>query len=284
LSSAPDRNRRGLGRGLEVLLGGADGAAELAELPVDAIRPNPRQPRKRFDSDAGNGLAESVRAQGVVQPVIVRSRAAGGYELIAGERRWRAARAAGLKTVPAVVRDADDRETLLLGLVENVARENLSPVEEARAYAMLLDEFGLGLGEVAEKVGKSKPAVSNRVRLLELPEDVLGMLERKQLTEGHARAVLAVPDHEARRKLAREIIRKGLSVRAAERAARWAGAKTKPRRQPVRLDPALVARAKDAADRLTGFSSRVSSGKLEIPFADETGLAELVEALEAASR
>jgi ParB family chromosome partitioning protein len=284
LSSEPDRNRRGLGRGLEVLLGGADGAAELAELPVDAIRPNPRQPRKRFDSDAGNGLAESVRAQGVVQPVIVRSRAAGGYELIAGERRWRAARAAGLKTVPAVVRDADDRETLLLGLVENVARENLSPVEEARAYAMLLDEFGLGLGEVAEKVGKSKPAVSNRVRLLELPEDVLGMLERKQLTEGHARAVLAVPDHEARRKLAREIIRKGLSVRAAERAARWAGAKTKPRRQPVRLDPALVARAKDAADRLTGFSSRVSSGKLEIPFADETGLAELVEALEAASR
>jgi ParB family chromosome partitioning protein len=284
LSSEPDRNRRGLGRGLEVLLGGADGAAELAELPVDAIRPNPRQPRKRFDSDAGNGLAESVRAQGVVQPVIVRSRAAGGYELIAGERRWRAARAAGLKTVPAVVRDADDRETLLLGLVENVARENLSPVEEARAYAMLLDEFGLGLGEVAEKVGKSKPAVSNRVRLLELPEDVLGMLERKQLTEGHARAVLAVPDHEARRKLAREIIRKGLSVRAAERAARWAGAKTKPRRQPVRLDPALVARAKDAADRLTGFSSRVSSGKLEIPFADETGLAELVEALEAVSR
>jgi ParB family chromosome partitioning protein len=284
LSSEPDRNRRGLGRGLEVLLGGADGAAELAELPVDAIRPNPRQPRKRFDSDAGNGLAESVRAQGVVQPVIVRSRAAGGYELIAGERRWRAARAAGLKTVPAVVRDADDRETLLLGLVENVARENLSPVEEARAYAMLLDEFRLGLGEVAEKVGKSKPAVSNRVRLLELPEDVLGMLERKQLTEGHARAVLAVPDHEARRKLAREIIRKGLSVRAAERAARWAGAKTKPRRQPVRLDPALVARAKDAADRLTGFSSRVSSGKLEIPFADETGLAELVEALEAASR
>jgi ParB family chromosome partitioning protein len=284
LSSEPDRNRRGLGRGLEVLLGGADGAAELAELPVDAIRPNPRQPRKRFDSDAGNGLAESVRAQGVVQPVIVRSRAAGGYELIAGERRWRAARAAGLKTVPAVVRDADDRETLLLGLVENVARENLSPVEEARAYAMLLDEFGLGLGEVAEKVGKSKPAVSNRVRLLELPEDVLGMLERKQLTEGHARAVLAVPDHEARRKLAREIIRKGLSVRAAERAARWAGAKTKPRRQPVRLDPALVVRAKDAADRLTGFSSRVSSGKLEIPFADETGLAELVEALEAASR
>jgi ParB family chromosome partitioning protein len=284
VSGSPDNpSRRGLGRGLEVLLGGTEGAAELAQLPVDAIRPNPRQPRKRFDSDAGNGLAESVRSQGVVQPVIVRSRAAGGYELIAGERRWRAARAAGLNTVPAVVRDADDRETLLLGLVENVARENLSPVEEARAYAMLLDEFGLGLGDVAEKVGKSKPAVSNRIRLLELPEDVLAMLERKQLTEGHARAVLAVPDHEGRRKLAREIIRKGLSVRAAERAARWSGARTKPRRQPVRLDPSLVVRAKAAADQVTGFSTRVSGGKLEIPFGDETGLAELVEALEHAA-
>ena len=275
-------SRKGLGKGLEVLLGGA-GPGELSDLPVDAIHPNPRQPRKRFDSDAQNGLAESVRAQGVVQPVLVRSRPAGGWELIAGERRWRAARDAGMKTVPAVIRDADDRDTLLLGLVENVAREDLSPVEEARAFAMLLDEFGLSLGEVAEKVGKSKPAVSNTVRLLELPEDVLAMVERRQLTEGHARAVLAVPDHEGRRKLARAIVQKGLSVRAAERAARWAGAKKKPRRQAVRFDPALVARAKAAADRITGFSSRVSRGRLEIPFTDETELAELVEALEDAS-
>ena len=276
------RSRKGLGKGLEVLLGGA-GPGELSDLPVDAIHPNPRQPRKRFDSDAQNGLAESVRAQGVVQPVLVRSRPAGGWELIAGERRWRAARDAGMKTVPAVIRDADDRDTLLLGLVENVAREDLSPVEEARAFAMLLDEFGLSLGEVAEKVGKSKPAVSNTVRLLELPEDVLAMVERRQLTEGHARAVLAVPDHEGRRKLARAIVQKGLSVRAAERAARWAGAKKKPRRQAVRFDPALVARAKTAADRITGFSSRVSRGRLEIPFTDETELAGLVEALEEAA-
>ena len=275
-------SRKGLGKGLEVLLGGA-GPGELSDLPVDAIHPNPRQPRKRFDSDAQNGLAESVRAQGVVQPVLVRSRPAGGWELIAGERRWRAARDAGMKTVPAVIRDADDRDTLLLGLVENVAREDLSPVEEARAFAMLLDEFGLSLGEVAEKVGKSKPAVSNTVRLLELPEDVLAMVERRQLTEGHARAVLAVPDHEGRRKLARAIVQKGLSVRAAERAARWAGAKKKPRRQAVRFDPALVARAKTAADRITGFSSRVSRGRLEIPFTDETELAGLVEALEEAA-
>jgi len=271
--------RKGLGRGLEVLLGGA-APVELAEIPVDAIHPNPRQPRKRFDADATNGLAESVRLQGVVQPIIVRSRPSGGYDLIAGERRWRAARDAGMKTVPAVIRDAGDRDTLLLGLVENVAREDLSPVEEARAFAMLLDEFGLTLGDVADRVGKSKPAVSNRVRLLELPEDVLSMLERKQLTEGHARAVLAVPDHDRRRKLAREIVRKGMSVRDAERAARWAGAKQKPRRQPVRFDPDLVARAKDAADRITGFSARVTRGRLEIPFADEAELEELVEALE----
>jgi len=148
---------------------------------------------------------------------------------------------------------------------------------------MLLDEFGLSLGEVAEKVGKSKPAVSNTVRLLELPDDVLAMIERKQLSEGHARAVLAVPDQDGRRKLARAIVQKGLSVRATERAARWAGAKTKPRRQAARLDPDLVARAKNAADRITGFSSRISSGKLQIPFADETELAELVEALEDAA-
>jgi ParB family transcriptional regulator, chromosome partitioning protein len=281
LSSVP--SRKGLGKGLEVLLGGA-GPGELSELPVDAIHANPRQPRKRFDSDAQNGLAESVRAQGVVQPVLVRSRAAGGWELIAGERRWRAAREAGLKTLPAVIRDADDRDTLLLGLVENVAREDLSPVEAARAFALLLDEFGLGLGDVAEKVGKSKPAVSNTIRLLELPEDVLGMVERRQLSEGHARAILAVPGQEGRRRLARAVVQKGLSVRATERAARWAGAKTKPRRQQTaRLDPDLVARAKTAADRITGFSSKISRGKLEIAFADETELAELVEALETAA-
>src|SRR5262245_5928002 len=153
LSSVPER--RGLGRGLEVLLGGA-GSAELAELPVGAIHPNPRQPRRKFDSDAGAGLADSVRTQGIVQPVLVRPRVAGGYELIAGERRWRAARDAKLETVPAVVREADDRDSLLLGLVENIAREDLSPVEEARAFAVVLDEFGLSLGELAEQVGKSR--------------------------------------------------------------------------------------------------------------------------------
>jgi ParB family transcriptional regulator, chromosome partitioning protein len=282
LSSAP--NRRGLGRGLEVLVGGHDPAVnELLELPVDAIHPNPRQPRKRFDSEAGTGLTESVKRQGVIQPLLVRTRQAGGYELIAGERRWRAARDAGHATVPAVVREADDRDTLVLGLIENVAREQLSPVEEARAYAVLLDEFGLALGEVAERVGRSKPSVSNRIRLLDLPDDVLGMLERGQLSEGHARAVLAVPDHEGRRRLAREIVQKGLSVRAAEQRAKWAGAKQKPRLRAAPVDPALATRVRDALAQLTGFDSKVGRGRVELPFADEHELAELAEALERAA-
>jgi len=282
LSSAA--NRRGLGRGLEVLVGGLDPAAsELLEVPVDAIHPNPKQPRKRFDGEAGSGLAESVRRQGVIQPLLVRPRAAGGFELIAGERRWRAAREAGRATVPAVVREADDRDTLVLGLIENVAREQLTPVEEARAYAVLLDEFGLALGEVAERVGRSKPSVSNRIRLLDLPDDVLGMLERGQLSEGHARAVLAVPDHEGRRRLAREIVQKGLSVRAAEQRAKWAGARQRPRVRATPVDPQLASRVRDALQHLTGFHAKVGRGRIELTFADEHELAELAEALERAA-
>ena len=273
--------RRGLGRGLEALVGGRGEAPELTQLPVDAIHPNVRQPRRRFDRDAGSGLADSIRAQGVLQPVVVRSRAAGGYELIAGERRWRAAREAGVATVPALVREAGDRDSLVISLVENVAREQLSPVEEARAYAVLLDEFALSLGDVAERVGRSKPAVSNRVRLLELPEDVLELVERGALSEGHARAVLAVPVHEERRRLAQRIVREGLSVRAAERAARGAGARTRPRAQPVH--PELAERARAAARRLTGLEARVAGRRLEIAFGDEHELAELVEALERAA-
>ena len=281
MSSAP--NRRGLGRGLEVLVGGHDPAVnELLELPVEAIHPNPRQPRKRFDGEAGTGLTESVKRQGIISPLLVRPRRAGGYELIAGERRWRAARDAGHATVPAVVREADDRDTLVLGLIENVAREQLSPVEEARAYAVLLDEFGLALGEVAERVGRSKPSVSNRIRLLDLPDDVLGMLERGQLSEGHARAVLAVPDHEGRRRLAREIVQKGLSVRAAEQRAKWAGAKQKPRLRVAPVDPALATRVRTALAELIGVDAKVGRGRVELPFADEHELAGLAEALERA--
>jgi ParB family chromosome partitioning protein len=256
-------------------MGGAP-HSELTELPVETIHPNPRQPRQRHDAEAAHGLADSVRTQGVIQPVLVRRRHAGGFELIAGERRWRAAREAGLATVPALVRDADDRDTLLLALVENVAREQLSPVEEARSCALLIDEFSLSLGEVSERVGRSKPSVSNKMRLLEL-----SMVERAELSEGHARAVLAVPDQDGRRRLAREIVKTGMSVRAAEQKARWAGARQKPRtKSAAAVDPALAKRVRTAAERLMGLPVRVTRGRVEIQFADEYELAELAESLE----
>ncbi|MDX6511931.1 MAG: ParB family transcriptional regulator, chromosome partitioning protein [Gaiellaceae bacterium] len=280
MSTGANSARRGLGRGLEVLIGGAHGP-ELAQLPVDEIHANGRQPRRRFDAESTTGLADSIRAQGLLQPVVVRPRPEGGYELIAGERRWRAAREAGLDTVPALVREADDRDTLLLALVENVAREQLSPVEEARAYATLLDEFDLALGDVADRVGRSKPSVSNRVRLLELPEDVLGMVERGQLSEGHARAILSVPSHDRRRALARRVVREGLSVRATERAARFAGAKTHKQTPGSPPDPVLAARVQGAIERLTGLKARVGSGRVELAFADELELEQLAETLEA---
>jgi ParB family chromosome partitioning protein len=283
LSSVPenaDTPRRGLGRGLDVLIGGA-AQTDLTHLPVEAIHPNPRQPRRRIDGEAVGALAESIRRQGVVQPVLVRPRKDGGWELIAGERRWRAAQSAGLKTIPAVVRHADDRDSLMLALVENVAREQLSPVEEARAYAVLSDEFGLALDEIAQRVGRSKPSVSNRLRMLDLPDDVLGMVERGELTEGHARAVLAVPGPAEQREFARLIVRRGLSVRAAEQAARWAGARQRPRRRPP-VDPTLAGRVRTAAERLVGAPVKIGRGKIEIAFADEHELAEIAEALEMA--
>ena len=284
MPSAPEAEsspRRGLGKGLDVLIGGA-AQADLAHVPVDAVHPNPRQPRRRIDGEAVSGLAESIKQQGVVQPIVVRPRPAGGWELIAGERRWRAAREAGLETVPAVVRHADDRDSLLLALVENVAREQLSPVEEARAYSVLMDEFVLALGEVADRVGRSKPSVANRLRLLDLPDDVLGMVERGELSEGHARAVLAVPGNEERRALASLIVRRGLSVRAAEQAARWAGARQRPRKRTSPVDPALAQRVKASIELLVGKPAKVGRGKVEIAFGDEQELEELAEALERA--
>jgi ParB family chromosome partitioning protein len=269
--------RRGLGRGFEVLIGSAE--PELAHVPVEQIHRTPNQPRKEFDGDAVTGLAESVRSQGLIQPVVVRPRVHGGYELIAGERRWRAAIEAGITTVPAVIREADDRDTLLLGLVENVAREDLSPIEEARAYAVLIDEFGLTLGEVAERVGKSKPTISNRVRLLELPSDVLELVGRGELSEGHARALLSIPDHDARRRLARRIVRDGMSVRSAERAAKAAGAATRERRTSA-VDPAVAQRVRDAFRTLTGFDAKVGAAGLVVALDGDVQLEELAEALE----
>jgi len=287
LSTAP---RRGLGRGLEVLVGGLEpGAPELLELPVDAVHPNPKQPRRKFDQEAGSGLAESVRRQGVIQPLLVRPRAAGGYELVAGERRWRAAREAGLATVPAVVREHDDRDTLLVGLIENVAREQLSPVEEARAYAVLLDEFALSLGDVADRVGRSKPSVSNRIRLLDLPDDVLELIEKGELTGAHGRALLMTRDNDTRKRLAREAVAAGWSVKETEKHAKGeqsrldgSGQIAGKTRVPADLVDAMAAAA-DALTAATGHDVKVKSTasgiRAEISFespAEAVALAELI--------
>ena len=195
----------------------------LIEIPLDQLRPNARQPRAHFDESELAELVASITQDGVLQPVLVRPASDGaGYELIAGERRWRAARAAGLSAVPAIVREADDREALALAVVENVVRTDLDPIEEARAYARLCDEMGLTQAEVAQAVGRSRVAVTNGLRLLDLPDQVISMLERRELSEGHGRALLLAPDHEDRRRLAREAIRRSWSVRALETAARAA--------------------------------------------------------------
>jgi ParB family chromosome partitioning protein len=213
---------RGMGRGLAAILmtNGTGEAPEFRQVPVELVAPNPRQPRRSFDEDALVALAESLKDRGVLQPVLVRPVAGGTYELIAGERRWRAARLAGLETVPAVVRPDDDAASLELALIENMAREDLNPVEEARACAALVEELGLTREEVGRRVGRSRVAVSNLLRLLDLPDDVLALLEDSSLSEGHGRALLMARDHDDRRRLARSAVAEGWSVRETEARAR----------------------------------------------------------------
>ena len=224
---------RGIGRGLEAILaaspapgGGAapSGVAELRDLPVDQISPNPDQPRRRFDPEELQSLADSIAEQGVLQPVLVRPRPGGRYEIVAGERRWRAAQLAQLATLPAIVRERTDAETLEAALVENMARADLTPIEEARACAGLVEELGLSREEVARRVGRSRSAVSNLIRLLDLPDDVVDLLEDRTLTEGHGRALLLAPEQDERRRLALEAADQGWSVREVERRARPAHA------------------------------------------------------------
>jgi ParB family chromosome partitioning protein len=215
-----------MGRGLAAILSvssereDAAPEAELRELPVDLIAPNPDQPRKRFDEDALQALSDSLQERGVLQPVLVRPVAGGTYELVAGERRWRAAAAAGLEEIPAIVQQRDDAQTLEAALVENMAREDLNPVEEARAVAALVEELGLTREDVGRRVGRSRVAVSNLLRLLDLPDDVLALLESGALTEGHGRALLLAEDHADRRRLARDAAQQGWSVRVTEARAR----------------------------------------------------------------
>jgi len=212
------RPKPGMGRGLEAILSVSrererPGDEELRELPIELIAPNPRQPRRRFDEESLQALAGSLRERGMLQPVLVHPLAGGTYELIAGERRWRAARMAGLQTIPAMVRTG-----------ENMAREDLSPIEQARACAALVDELGLTREEVGRRVGRSRVSVTNLERLLDLPDEAIELLQEGLLTEGHGRALLLAEDHGMRRSLARAALREGWSVRTAEDRARASNA------------------------------------------------------------
>jgi ParB family chromosome partitioning protein len=275
------RGRRGLGRGLSALLGeGAPAPAAapgLVEVAVDAIDPNPSQPRGRTDEGALGALAASIRASGVLQPILVAPAGDDGRHLIiAGERRWRAARLAGLERVPAVVREVDDRERLELALVENLAREDLTPIEVAQACACLIEDFGQSHGELAGRLGRSRPAVSNLVRLLELPEEVQDMIAAGLLSEGHGRAILMADGRSRRLRAAETAVAEGLTVRATEDLARGASEARASRRRPP------VGPVGDAALQAfgTAFDApvRVRAGAggqmvVELRFADEAALA-----------
>jgi ParB family transcriptional regulator, chromosome partitioning protein len=221
--------KRGMGRGLEAILSvSGEGARvqeqELRELPIESISPNPSQPRRRFDQGALQALAGSLAERGVLQPVLVRPRRDGKYELVAGERRWRAAQIAGLKAIPAIVRAREDAEALELALIENMAREDLSPIEEARACVALVEELGLTREEIGRRVGRGRVAVTNLIRLLDLPDEAIELLQEGALSEGHGRALLLAEDHRERARLARSAVRGGWSVRILEDRARTANA------------------------------------------------------------
>jgi ParB family chromosome partitioning protein len=243
--------RRGLGSGLAAILpeAAAEETGELRELPTELIKPNPNQPRTKIDPDSLVGLASSIEANGVVQPLLVRPLPDGSYELIAGERRWRAAQAAGLAKVPAVVRDQELAERLQVALIENMVREDLNPVDEARACAALVDELGLSKEELARRVGRSRPAVSNLIRLLDLPDEALDLLESGELSEGHGKALLGAEGNDVRRRLAREAARAGWSVRETENQAKLAGQPKKEGSSRARLAPEEAEALGEAADR-----------------------------------
>jgi ParB family chromosome partitioning protein len=278
-----------MGRGLAAILSAApkDELEELRNVPTDLVDPNPHQPRRSFDEEGLTALATSLQTRGVLQPVLVRPLPGGRYELIAGERRWRAARLAGIAEIPAIVRRHDDAASLEIAVIENMAREDLNPVDEARACAALVEELSLTREEVGRRVGRSRVAVSNLIRLLDLPDEALELMERGDLTEGHGRALLLASDHGDRRRLARGAAAGGWSVRELERRARGGGAEEQ--RAPRRPRPALHPDQEDAVARLTdALGSALATDVRVTPRGDgyrvQLGFESLDEALALARR
>jgi ParB family chromosome partitioning protein len=273
--------RRGLGRGLDALIAEPAAGAGVLALPVGQLHPNRFQPRARFDDSGLDELAESIRAQGVIQPVVVTARKTGGYTLIAGERRWRAAQRAGLTEVPAIVREvAGDRELLELALVENLQRADLNAIEEAEAYETLARRFGLSQEEIAARVGKARPTVTNALRLLKLPPEVADLVRDGRLTAGQARPLLALDGAEAQARLARRAVDQGLTARDLERLVAPPEAKRRKRVRKVEVHTAA------AEERLTRrLQTRVEihrrgrGGTLRIHFHTEEELMRIYDLL-----
>jgi ParB family chromosome partitioning protein len=284
---------KGMGRGLAAILAAApQGEQEdLRQIPLELISANPHQPRRQLDEESLIALAESIKARGVIQPVLVRPTAGGRYELVAGERRWRGAQIAELETIPAVVRSHDDAASLELAVIENMAREDLNPVDEARACAGLVEELGLTREDVGLRVGRSRVAVSNLIRLLDLPDEALELLERRDLSEGHGRALLLVGDNTMRRNLARQAAANGWSVRELESRARAASdapsppAATDKSSGPAADHPDRQEAIEQIADALgVAFGADVKVRGAARGYTAQLSFASLEEALELAQR
>jgi ParB family chromosome partitioning protein len=244
--------RNVLGRGLSALLGeepGKAGNEEFTEIDIELIEPNSEQPRTIFEETSLDELAQSIKANGIVQPILVRQRG-GQYQLVAGERRWRAAQKAGLKKIPAIIKEVEDEKLLEIALIENIQRQELNAVEEARAYRKLIDAVGLTQEKVAERVGKNRTTITTFLRLLKLPDDILKLVEQDKISAGHARVLLMAPDVDSQRMLARQIIESSLSVRETEKAIKRAAQKTSQVSAKTQLKPKLDANLKAAETKL----------------------------------
>ena len=278
----------GLGRGLNALLGDPDlqppGEGSVT-LPISQVEPGLNQPRKRFDPESLADLTESIRIHGIIQPLTVRRLASGYYQIIAGERRWRAAKAAGLDEIPAIIIEADDRKVMELGLIENLQREDLNPAEEARGFQVLMEEYGLTQEQVAQRMGKSRPAVTNTLRLLALPEDLLKLVEEGHLSAGHARAILGAPTPALQRQAAKKVIEGQLSVRQTEALVKALQKQKEDKAKPVSEDIALYLGEleKDLSGRLgrkVKIAHKGKKGKIELEYYDSQDLEGLLALLQ----